>query len=106
MYQALERELRRIGPVLVSPSKTSIAFMVRVRFAGIVSLSERGMTLSFGLRRPVEHPCIRRVEHPVPSWFVHYVRIQDPAELDTTVRGWLREAYELGEHGNPPRAAT
>ena len=56
--------------------------MARVRFAGVACLSERGMTITFGLPRRLSHRRIQRVEHPVASWYVHYLRIIFVSELD------------------------
>jgi hypothetical protein len=39
-----------------------VAFMGRVRFAGVHALSDRGMTIAFGLPHPLPHPRIRKIE--------------------------------------------
>jgi hypothetical protein len=70
--------------------------MVRVRFASISNLSERGMTIGFGLRRPLKHRRIRKVEN-LAGWYSHIFRVASPDELDDEVLGWLREAYAIGE---------
>lgn len=53
---------RRCGPVTLQPVKTRVAIMVRVRFAGVQRVSERGMTVAFWLKRRIESPRFRRVE--------------------------------------------
>jgi hypothetical protein len=88
------------GPFEYAPAKTRVAFMVRVRFAGVSNLSERGMTCAFGLRRRLESARIRKVEL-YGSWYGHYLRITAPEELDDEVLGWLREAYAVGEQRRP-----
>ncbi len=85
------------GPFTFAPAKTRVAFMVRVRFAGVTAVSEGGMTCHFGLRRRLEHPRIRRVEQPVPRWFVHTFRVATSEELDDEVQSWLRKSYAVGE---------
>jgi hypothetical protein len=92
--------VRRCGPVTVAPAKTRIAFMVRVRFASVSRVSERGMTCAFGLRRRLENPRIARVEQ-IEKWFVHTLRVASPDELDDEVLEWLREAYAVGEQRTP-----
>ncbi len=56
LYRGFVALLRRCGPVIAAPTKTRVAFMVRVRFAGISALSERGMTVAFALTRPLASP--------------------------------------------------
>jgi len=84
--------VRRCGPVDLSPSKTNVGFMVQVCFAGVVRVSEHGMTVSIGLPRRLSHVRIQRVEHPNSNWYVHYVRITKAVELDRELLGWLRES--------------
>lgn len=67
--------------------------MGRVRFAGVSSISERGMTISFGLPRPLRHPRIAKVEYISSGWYGHRMRIGSPEELDDELLGWLRESY-------------
>lgn len=43
LYRGFER--------MIAPAKTRIAFLGRVRFAGITSVSEQGMTCGFALPR-------------------------------------------------------
>lgn len=72
--------------------------MVRVRFAGVSALSERGITIAFGLPRRLHHPRIRKVEHYPPSWYGHFLRITNLDELDDQLRAWLAESrHEMGE---------
>ena len=89
--------VKQCGPVDVVPTKTRVAIMVRVRFAGVSRVSERRMTRGFALRRPLKHPRIRKVERLGPKWYGHWLRITSPEELDDEVLGWLRESYKVGE---------
>jgi hypothetical protein len=70
--------------------------MVRVRFATVTSVSDRGMTCTINLRRRLEHPRFERIEQ-YDKWFVHRLRVTSTEELDDEVRGWLAESYILGE---------
>ena len=96
LFARFEDLVRACGPVTVAPAKTRVAFMVRVRFAGVSRVSEQGMTCSFELRGRLESPRIQRVEQ-IEKWFVHTLRFRSPDELDEEVLGWLREAYQVGE---------
>jgi hypothetical protein len=83
------------GEYHVAPAKTRIAFLARVRFAGITSLSERGMTCAFAFPRPLDSPRFVKVEELIPGWWTHRLRITDPGQLDGDVQAWLRESYRL-----------
>lgn len=95
LYEAFEAAIAACGPYHVAPAKTRIFFLARVRFAGITRLSERGMTCAFSLPHPLSSPRFSRVHEIVPGWFVHQLRITEPAEVDEEVVGWLRESYRL-----------
>lgn len=86
------RETVRVSQSL-APAKTRVAFMGRVRFAGVQTVSDRGMTVAFALPRPMPHPRIRKVEEIVTGWFGHTLRVTSPEELNEEVLGWLRESY-------------
>ena len=77
----------------MAPAKTRVAFMGRVRFAGVHALSDRGMTIAFGLPQPLSHPRIRKIEDYGRGWYGHWMRITEPKELDDELLGWLRESY-------------
>ena len=70
-----------------------MAFMGRVRFAGVNTISDRGMTIAFGLPRPLRHPRIRKIEDYGGRWYGHRIRITSREELDDEVLSWLRESY-------------
>ena len=95
LFNQFAKLVRRCGPVQLSPSKTSVGFMVRVRFAGVIRVSERGMTISIGLSRRLNNPRISRVDHPDPNWYVHYLRVTSSKEFDDELLGWLRESYKM-----------
>lgn len=50
LYDRFEKMIAECGEYYVAPAKTRIAFMGRVRFAGITRLSEQGMTCSFSAK--------------------------------------------------------
>ena len=86
------------GPFDTAPAKTRVAFMARVRFAAVLRLSNRGMTVSFGLPRRLEHPRISRIEEYGSGWYGHFVRVTSPEEMDDEMLQWLRESYsQMGQ---------
>ena len=62
------------------------------------------MTCNFALARPLTPRRFIDVKEVVPGWWVHRLKITDPAELDAQVGQWIRRSYRtMGTHG---RAAT
>lgn len=93
LFERFEQLIAACGPYEVSPAKSRVAFMARVRFAGVTSVTDRGMSLAFGLPRPLRSPRIRKIEVPAPGWFVHHMRVSSIDELDDQLLEWLRESY-------------
>ncbi|HET7928753.1 MAG TPA: DUF5655 domain-containing protein [Actinomycetota bacterium] len=93
LFEGFERLIAACGPYEVAPAKTRVAFMGRVRFAGVHAISDRGMTIAFGLPRAMRHPRVRKIEDFGAGWYGHWVRISSPEELDDELLGWLRESY-------------
>jgi hypothetical protein len=95
LYRRFEQLISRCGAFHVSPAKTRIAFLGRVRFAGITRLSEDGMTCAFALPSPLESQRFLRVREVAPGWWSHELRVSHPAELNAEVQVWLRQSYRL-----------
>jgi hypothetical protein len=95
LYERFESLVAACGPFDVSPARTRITFLGRVRFAGITSLSERGMTCGFALPSPLRSTRIRKVSEVAPGWWAHELRVTEPDQLDERVQGWLRRSYRL-----------
>ena len=94
-YDRFEQMIAACGEYHVAPAKTRIAFLGRVRFAGITSLSEKGMTCGFALPHPLDSPRFVKVEEVAPGWWAHRLRITDMSQLDEEIQAWLRESYRL-----------
>jgi uncharacterized protein DUF5655 len=92
LFDGFESLIAACGPYEVAPAKTRIAFMGRVRFASVNAVSEKGMSVHFGLPRLLRSPRVRKVER-LGGWYVHNLRIAGPEELDDELLGWLRESY-------------
>jgi hypothetical protein len=95
LYRRFEQLIGRCGRFHVSPAKTRISFLGRVRFAGITKLSEDGMSCSFALPYPLRARRFVKVAEVVPGWWVHELRVAKPKELDAQVQAWLRRSYRL-----------
>jgi hypothetical protein len=95
LYNRFESLIAACGPYHIAPAKTRIAFLARVRFAGVSAISERGMTCSFALPKPLRSRRFTKVEEIVPGWWGHWMRITDEGQLDDRVQAWLRRSYRL-----------
>lgn len=95
LYRRFEQLIARCGTYHVSPAKTRIAFLGRVRFAGITRLSEDGMTCAFALPFPLTSRRFTKVAEVAPGWWSHELRVSEPAELNAEVQAWLRRSYRL-----------
>lgn len=84
------------GPYTVVANASRLAFMVRVRFAGISAVSDRGMSMSFWLKERVHSPRFRRVDRYTPTDFGYHLRVASLDELDDELQQWLCRAYEVG----------
>jgi hypothetical protein len=83
------------GPYHLAPAKTRIAILARVRFAGVTSISERSITISFALPKRRRSPRFASVTEVAPGWWAHRMKITDATEFDADVRAWVRDSYRL-----------
>jgi hypothetical protein len=96
LYDALVAFVGDVGPFEQVPTKTRIAFMVRVRFAAVNRLRKDGLACHIWLKRRIESPRFTKVELVGRTDWIHHFVLRSEEELDDELRGWLREAYEVG----------
>jgi Domain of unknown function (DUF5655) len=95
LYDRFEQMIAACGGYHVAPAKTRIAFLGRVRFASITRLSEESMTCSVALPAPLTSRRFIKLDEVVPGWWVHWLEVSDPTELDVQVQTWVRQSYRL-----------
>jgi hypothetical protein len=95
LYDRFAVLIANCGEYHVAPAKTRIAFLARVRFAGITQINEKVMTCSFALPYRLKSRRFLKVEEVAPGWWVHRLRVSDVAELDDQVQRWLKKSYHL-----------
>jgi Domain of unknown function (DUF5655) len=104
LFDELAAAIRSIGPVIVLPEKTRIAFQVRMSFA--VAMPRRAwLDGHLVLARRIDHPRFRRVETFSPRNHLHAFRLEQPGQIDAEFRGWLAEAYAVGAQEHLRRKA-
>lgn len=96
LYLRLEAVILGLGPVIVNPEKTRIAFQVRMSFAA-VTLKRQWIDGHVVLARRLESPRFRRIETISPRNHVHSFRLTCPDDIDEEFIAWLEEAYLVGE---------
>jgi ABC-type antimicrobial peptide transport system permease subunit len=84
------------GPLTVNATKSRVALQVRMRFAGIDRPRKAHLVANFVLTRPLASPRLMRVEPLAPYYYVHRLRLREPADVDAELAGWLAEAYGVG----------
>jgi hypothetical protein len=96
LFDAVVAAIREIGPVRVLPEKTRIAFQVRMSFAQLTP-RRRWIDGHVVLSRRLESARFRKVETFSPRNHLHAFRLTDLREIDDEFRGWLSEAYRVGD---------
>jgi hypothetical protein len=102
--------IESLGPVTITVSKSQVAFGAKYKFAWVwppqVWSNKRppdSIVLTFGLGRQIVHSKIVQSVEPRPGRWTHHVMIEQEADLDVEVRGWLAEAYTFGQRGGRSR---
>jgi hypothetical protein len=95
LFDALRQAIEALGPVLILPEKTRIAFQVRMSFA-VAMPRQAWVDGHLILARRIEAHRFRRVETYSPRNHLHAFRLTSPADIDAEFRGWLAEAYAVG----------
>ena len=97
------RFIERIGPFDQVPTKTRIAFMVRVRFAGVVRLRGDGLVCGFWLKRRIDSSRFTKVQHLGRNDWIYEFVLRSVDELDDEAAAWFREAYDVGRQAHLTR---
>lgn len=96
LYELVAAAIRSIGPVIILPERTRIAFQVRMSFAQVTP-RRRWLDGHVVLARRLEHPRFRKVETISRRNHVHHFRLDHPRGIDDVFVAWLREVYAVGE---------
>ena len=96
IYNCLLEKLRVFGAVQESPKKTSIHLDNGSGFAGVYTLKS-AINLHFRTSQKIDHERIGTVEQLSARRFKHTVKLERVEDIDDTLLGWLKAAYELAE---------
>ena len=96
LYQQFSELVHACGPIKIAPAKTRIGFQVRMIFAAVNRLSDRGLRAHVVLTRRLEHRRFSRIEMMTPKCYVHHFTLESLDDCDGEVQSWLCEAYKVG----------
>ena len=96
LYWRFSALVHACGPIKIAAAKTRIGFQVRMIFASVNRLSDRGLRAHVVLTRRLEHPRFDRIEMMTPRCYVHHFTLESIDDCDAEVQGWLCEAYKVG----------
>lgn len=96
IFECFLQALQDIGPVVVLPERTRIAFQVRMSFAQLTP-RRKWVDGHLVLARAVSSPVFTRVESFSRLNHLHAFRLTQPSDVSVELRHWLREAYAVGE---------
>ncbi len=94
IYDRILKSARKFGPVGEEPKKTSIHLVNRTAFAGVAT-RKSAIILTIKSDRKLSSPRIHKSEQTSASRFHHEVRLTSPADVDSELVKWLKDAYEL-----------
>jgi hypothetical protein len=94
IYERLLRKVEQYGPVSEDPKKTSIHLVNRTAFAGVAT---RRATINLTIKgaHALSSSRVTKSEQVSSHRFHHEVKLTSPADVDSELIGWLKEAYKL-----------
>jgi Domain of unknown function (DUF5655) len=84
------------GPVVVNATKSRVALQARGRFAGIDRPRKDFLVANFVLTTPFASGRLSRVDYIPPYYYVHRLRLREPADVDAELERWLAQAHQVG----------
>ena len=96
LFDDVVNAIESVGPGLILPEKTRIAFQVRMSFAQVTP-RRKWLDGHVVLARRYEHPRFRSIQTISPRNHVHAFRIERASDVDEEFRAWVTEAYAVGE---------
>ena len=86
--------MRKFGPVVEEPKKTSIHLVNKSAFAGVVTRNA-AVILNIKSTAPIKDARIVHAEKVSSNRFHQEVKLTSLEDIDPLLLGWLKSAYEL-----------
>jgi hypothetical protein len=93
-YDRILAAVKRLGPFQEEPKKTSIHLARKTAFAGVAT-RKNALILTLKSATDLKSPRISKHERASANRWHLEVRLDDPAQVDDELEGWLIAAYEL-----------
>ena len=94
IYDRLLKTVKRFGPIVEEPKKTSIHIVSKTALAGVAT--RKGyLILTIKSDRQIASPRIHKSEQTSASRFHHEVKLSSPSEVDKQLTDWLKAAHQL-----------
>ena len=93
-YHALLKALRRFGPIVEEPKKTSIHLVNATALAGVATRKDY-LILTIKSDHKLTSPRIHKTEQVSAKRFHCEVKLASPADVNSELLGWLKDAYAL-----------
>jgi hypothetical protein len=94
IYDQLLKHSRKFGSVIEEPKKTSIHLVNKTAFAGVAT-RKGAIVLTIKSDRNLSSPRIHKSEQTSANRFHHEVKLTSPAEVDSEILAWLKNAYAM-----------
>ena len=94
VFDAVHAHLTSLGDVYVEPVSVGIFFKIDSTFLQLRPMT-KWVAMSFFSPQRIDHPRISRKPAEYSGRWHHVVNVEDAAEIDDLVKGWLTQAYEL-----------
>jgi hypothetical protein len=93
-YDALLKALRRFGPVVEEPKKTSIHLVHSTALAGVATRKDY-IILTIKSDHKLTSPRIHKTEQVSAKRFHSEIKLASPEDVNPELIGWLKDAYAL-----------
>jgi len=94
IYARILAETRKFGTVVEEPKKTSIHLVNKSAFAG-VRTQKTALILNVKSTAPIKDVRFPKYEKVSASRYHQEVKLTSPDEVDASLIGWLKDAYEM-----------
>ena len=94
IYDRVLAEARKFGDIAEEPKKTSIHLVNKSAFAGIRT-QKNALILNVKSAAPIKDKRFAKSEKLSANRYHQEVKLTSPDEVDESLIGWLREAYEM-----------
>ncbi len=100
IFYLVQRYIKGLGSVKVTPGKTQVSFAHKRTFAWVWlpqlwthNRPENSVTLTFALPRRVIDRRIAEAVEPRTGQWTHHVVLESSRDFDSVVKGWILEAH-------------